>query len=1170
MILEKPEQSRSWLDSHGPHLPNHIIHSSFEPIPADSSPTRSARSPSMKTFFLCFTVLTFATLQGQAANTMIVGTDPIEEVGTPDSWDGIAVLTTPIEGPPGETLGIVSSFNFFAAPDRVDPAGLLTPLIVKNSGGAFTIAGMGQQIEVTEGGIQSVPFQLADGTDTIDLSGGDSYHIAIAQERDNETPANNAAGGIVPFAAEGGKGMFYFDTEPPHAPQVGDEVTAGHESPDGGRLYQFNFEIEFSDDDPNILVSRKVDLGQIPSLGEQRFTIDVRNSGSTQTLMLESVEVTDGAQGNNFSVVDFSPSIDPRGTGTINMAIDTGGATGLFQSTIEITNNDATPEDQIVTVEINASVLNLDGPSSHLTLDEAVGETDLTDVTGFNRHATIDVFDGTVTLGADGLTAATGTALEISGGGGLAIPGNAFDASVEEFAIAVWIHAPVLTPANGDPFGTIIGMGTENPLFSLLMSGGKLFWFGVVDGAANVIFESDSNPIQASTSHHVVITRTADRAAIWVDGVEVAGIDAPPGYADTRDGKLWFGGFNGTLGFDGTLDDIQIYANPRKPITPEDIAYLHANPGRTLPQEGTCLDSDADGLCDVDEPQHGTDPLNADSDGDGLSDGEELNTHGTDPLNPDSDGDFYADSREIEEGTDPNDRCDPGVLPPIRAGDPNDPLAARASVDGWSSVMVIDEARPFNLSGAASGVVKDFEFWVGAARGRVTPFVAERTADNEFIVRAIGTTRVFGEDYEIDDEATAVRFPFSDNEAIVEVQEGWVPGFTVADPDGGNNEGAVIPFDGGGGDMWLTGGPAPEESASIALGEAPDTEGTDNVFNDSLDRLYAFSITATNPESIEGCDGAGGGAEDLEAGLIAYYSLDGHLQDGVGTSHGAGKTWLPGGKADQPELLADHPSADLTFADGAFGQGVDLDGAGQYIETPLENEDQFDFGAPDNPTGFTVSAWFRVDGFTKGWQALIAKGEQNQWRVHRQAETDNLVGNGGNADIGQNLDSINDSQVHHVALVSDPANGNVRLYIDGSLREEGAAPALEDNAMPMMIGQNPDTDDRTWDGLIDDIGIWSRPLSEAEVISIATAEVSLAELAGLEITSPPTAFALLNVEINAEGAFTVTIPDGITTDIEYSTDLITWEVIATGLSGTLSETDATRLTAPSGYYRGRQ
>jgi hypothetical protein len=44
---------------------------------------------------------------------------------------------------------------------------------------------------------------------------------------------------------------------------------------------------------------------------------------------------------------------------------------------------------------------------------------------------------------------------------------------------------------------------------------------------------------------------------------------------------------------------------------------------------------------------------NMDSDSDGLSDFEEINTYGTDPNNPDTDGDGYLDGEEVENGFDP-------------------------------------------------------------------------------------------------------------------------------------------------------------------------------------------------------------------------------------------------------------------------------------------------------------------------------------------------------------------------------------------------------------------------------------------------------------------------------------------------------------------------------------
>ena len=66
-------------------------------------------------------------------------------------------------------------------------------------------------------------------------------------------------------------------------------------------------------------------------------------------------------------------------------------------------------------------------------------------------------------------------------------------------------------------------------------------------------------------------------------------------------------------------------------------------------------DSDADGLSDGEEVDLGTDPNDADSDDDGITDGEEVNTHSTDPTDSDSDADGLSDGEEVDLGTDPND-----------------------------------------------------------------------------------------------------------------------------------------------------------------------------------------------------------------------------------------------------------------------------------------------------------------------------------------------------------------------------------------------------------------------------------------------------------------------------------------------------------------------------------
>ena len=73
-------------------------------------------------------------------------------------------------------------------------------------------------------------------------------------------------------------------------------------------------------------------------------------------------------------------------------------------------------------------------------------------------------------------------------------------------------------------------------------------------------------------------------------------------------------------------------------------------------------DSDSDGLTDGEEVRvHRTNPIVADTDSDGLNDGAEAKQWKTDPNNPDSDGDGFSDGREVANRYDP---LGPGKLRP--------------------------------------------------------------------------------------------------------------------------------------------------------------------------------------------------------------------------------------------------------------------------------------------------------------------------------------------------------------------------------------------------------------------------------------------------------------------------------------------------------------------------
>jgi hypothetical protein len=66
----------------------------------------------------------------------------------------------------------------------------------------------------------------------------------------------------------------------------------------------------------------------------------------------------------------------------------------------------------------------------------------------------------------------------------------------------------------------------------------------------------------------------------------------------------------------------------------------------------TLADTDGDGVNDGEEVMAGINPIDADSDSDGLNDGEERN-RGTNPLLADTDGDTYSDGYEVLNSSDP-------------------------------------------------------------------------------------------------------------------------------------------------------------------------------------------------------------------------------------------------------------------------------------------------------------------------------------------------------------------------------------------------------------------------------------------------------------------------------------------------------------------------------------
>lgn len=104
-------------------------------------------------------------------------------------------------------------------------------------------------------------------------------------------------------------------------------------------------------------------------------------------------------------------------------------------------------------------------------------------------------------------------------------------------------------------------------------------------------------------------------------------------------------------------------------------------------------DTDGDGLSDSREMSLRTQPLLVDSEGDNLTDLEEVEEFGTDPRVRDSDGDGLLDGREVEIGTDPlsRDTDGDGLADEREVNGSTDPILADTDEDGLDDGAELEE-----------------------------------------------------------------------------------------------------------------------------------------------------------------------------------------------------------------------------------------------------------------------------------------------------------------------------------------------------------------------------------------------------------------------------------------------------------------------------------------------
>jgi hypothetical protein len=203
-------------------------------------------------------------------------------------------------------------------------------------------------------------------------------------------------------------------------------------------------------------------------------------------------------------------------------------------------------------------------------------------------------------------------------------------------------------------------------------------------------------------------------------------------------------------------------------------------------------------------------------------------------------------------------------------------------------------------------------------------------------------------------------------------------------------------------------------------------------------------------------------ANSLTNGVLGYWTFNGTAVDASGNGNGLS---LSGG---------------ASYGPGQYGQALSLDGAlGSSAVQPVNNT-AFDLGAGD----FTIQVWANANDLS-GSPVLVEKfsGQSGPgWTFYLSPNASGIQFYSN----GTLLLSPSAAIPTHAwqDYIVERQGSVLSMFFDGSLVATGSiSGSLSASSNPLLIGARDAGDGRnfTFSGLIDNVGIWNRALSNAEI-----------------------------------------------------------------------------------------
>jgi len=189
------------------------------------------------------------------------------------------------------------------------------------------------------------------------------------------------------------------------------------------------------------------------------------------------------------------------------------------------------------------------------------------------------------------------------------------------------------------------------------------------------------------------------------------------------------------------------------------------------------------------------------------------------------------------------------------------------------------------------------------------------------------------------------------------------------------------------------------------------------------------------------------------AGLVDWWTADGDWNDIVGGHHGT-------------------PFLGVAFAPGKVGQAFSFDGVDDYLG----------LGSWFTYQDFTITMWVKPGNTQRTYADIMDNNHRSgvNWVIQQNGGVTNQYSWG-------QVFNLTADQWQHLTVIHD-SSGNYREYLNGNLSGSGNWGAINYSSYNSLIfGRWGGGEGRNWKGLLDEVDVYNRALSETEVVSLFNA-----------------------------------------------------------------------------------